>query len=140
MLIIIIIIIIYNAIFLSVCLVPSEPLNLDYTNATSTSINLTWESPLSPNGDIESYTLQITDISTDSIPTLNIANVSGITGNNTVLTGVLPYHSYELVLYALTDRGAGPGSTPLIVYTLQDSKYTTQLLKHLMHYFIVNKL
>lgn len=36
------------------------------------------------------------------------------------VTDLLSFHTYELVLFALTDRGAGPGSEPLIVYTLED--------------------
>ncbi|XP_064396510.1 phosphatidylinositol phosphatase PTPRQ-like isoform X2 [Halichondria panicea] len=100
---------------------PSMPLNLGYSNDTSTSVNLTWDMPTSPNGVIESYTLQIDDVSTISTP-VSVPNVTNINGSLTVytLTGLLPFHTYELVLYALTDRGAGPGSTPLTVYTLED--------------------
>ncbi len=105
---------------------PSMPLNLDYSNdtSTSTSVNLTWDMPTSPNGVIESYTLQIDDVSTISTP-VSVPNVTNINGSLTVytLTGLLPFHTYELVLYALTDRGAGPGSTPLTVYTLEDCKW-----------------
>ncbi len=100
------------------------PLSLDYTNDTSTSVNLTWDMPTSPNGVIESYTLQIDDVSTISTP-VSIPNVPNIDGSLIVytLTGLLPFHTYELVLYALTDRGSGPGSTPLTVYTLEDCEW-----------------
>ncbi len=99
--------------------VPSEPLNLDYVNDTSTSVNITWEPPANRNGIIESYTLQITDMPTSDIP--NVTNIAG-SSEFYLLTGLLPYQTYELVLYALTDRGEGPGSTPLIIYTLEDRK------------------
>ncbi len=107
--------------------VPSQPLNLDYTNDTSTSVILTWATPTSPNGIIESYTLQISDVSTISTPVLvpNITNITNIDGNlvEYTLTGLLPFHTYELVLYALTDRGEGPGSTTLTLYTLEDREW-----------------
>lgn len=116
--------------------VPSEPLDLTYTNDSSTRISLTWQPPESPNGIIESYTLQITDITLSTDET-ELPSITDITGNTTeyIVDILLPFHTYHLVLYALTDRGAGPGSVALIVYTLEDCMLE---LNHALH--VDNKL
>ena len=49
----------------------------------------------------------------------NITDISATTLN---VTGLLPYQEYTVVVYALTDRGAGSGSVPLNVLTDEDSK------------------
>lgn len=109
---------------LNFCLytVPSVPLDLAYTNESSISVRLTWTRPASPNGVIESYTLNITDLSVmpNQLDSQTITDSSGNLTEYLVMTGLLPFHTYKFVLTASTDRGPGNESTLLIVYTLED--------------------
>ena len=97
--------------------VPSAPQEVDYVNLTSTAIEVTWMPPNDPNGIVESYILMLTFEANGT--SNNITDISATTLN---VTGLLPYQEYTVVVYALTDRGAGSGSIPLNVLTDEDSK------------------
>ena len=90
---------------------------MDYVNLTSTAIEVTWMPPDDPNGIVESYILMLTFEANGT--SNNITDISATTFN---VTGLQPYQVYTVVVYALTDRGAGSGSVPLNVLTDEDSK------------------
>lgn len=97
--------------------VPSEPRNVSFTALTSTSFTVTWLPPASPNGIIDNYTLQYTDTTTGMMVV-----EMGITTESQVLEGLSPARRYRVVVSALTDKGPGPESEPLVVTTLEDGK------------------
>ena len=97
--------------------VPSEPRNVSSTALTSTSFTVTWLPPASPNGIIDNYTLQYTDITAG-----RMFIKTGITTESQVLEGLSPARDYQVVVSALTDKGPGPESVPLDVTTLEDGK------------------
>ena len=104
---------------ISLSIAPSEPRELAYTNLTATSIEVTWSTPASPNGIIESYSLVYTEsVSNTSSP------VDNIPGNQEAynITGLMEYERYVVEVFAVTDRGKGPSSTPLDVLTDQHRK------------------
>ena len=110
--------------------VPSAPRELDYVNLTSTAIEVTWLPPDDPNGIVESYILMLTFEANGT--SNNITNISAATFN---VTGLLPYQVYTVVVYALTNRGAGSGSVPLNVLTDEDSKLTMILKSSNLFFF-----
>ena len=83
----------------------------------STSFTVTWLPPANPNGIVDNYTLEYTDITARMTTT-----ETGITTERQALVGLRPFWLYRVVVYALTDKGPGPGSVPLDVTTLEDGK------------------
>ena len=47
-----------------------------------------------------------------------------------LLDGLYPYTVYNVVIVALTDKGAGPASERLIVFTQEDRMLMLTLLRH----------
>ena len=101
--------------------VPSAPLELEYVNLTSSAIQVTWLPPDDPNGIVDSYTLMLMYEANGTSE--NITDILITTHN---VTGLLPYQEYTIVVYALTDKGAGSGSIPLNVLTDEDSKLSVK--------------
>ena len=83
----------------------------------STSFTVTWLPPANPNGIIDNYTLEYTD-NTMGMTTTE----TGITTERQALVDLRPFRLYQVTVYALTDKGPGPGSVPLDVTTLEDGK------------------
>ena len=52
----------------------------------------------------------------------NLTVIPEITPQSRMLAGLRPFQQYEVVVFALTDKGTGPGSAPLDVFTLEDGK------------------
>ena len=52
----------------------------------------------------------------------NITVTTEITLQSQILEDLIPFRRYEVTVFALTDKGAGPGSVPLDVFTLEDGK------------------
>ena len=103
-------------------LVPSAPRNVQYTNLSSTSIELTWDPPAAINGLFQRYIIMYTrqEQQFSMNVTLNTTD-SNVTGIN--VTGLDEYERYTVVVYGETDAGVGPGSDPLGVLTDQGSEY-----------------
>lgn len=94
--------------FVFVCffLVPSDsPRNFVASAVSPTSIQLSWERPLTPNGEITNYTITYT--TDDGTPAIPITTV-----NTTHAVGALnEYTNYTFSITSSTSAGSGPAAT-----------------------------
>ena len=98
-------------------IVPShEPLSLEVTNVTSTSIQLQWDPPPSihHNGVIRSYTVRCFASETKETVERN-SNIPEIT-----ISELHPFYTYSCNVSASTPVGPGPFTDPVVIKTLQD--------------------
>ncbi|XP_016308448.1 phosphatidylinositol phosphatase PTPRQ-like [Sinocyclocheilus anshuiensis] len=96
--------------------VPSSVQNVSYQNLTSTSIRVTWEPPLNPNGKITHYTVYAENLLTNQ-------QLQKMTDTTTaVLTGLDKYSSYKVRVAASTAIGETPLTDEdyIFVMTLED--------------------
>uniref|UniRef100_A0A8C5DTE2 Protein-tyrosine-phosphatase n=1 Tax=Gouania willdenowi TaxID=441366 RepID=A0A8C5DTE2_GOUWI len=78
----------------------SELTHINVSNLSSSSIDVAWQRPLEPNGEIMEYTLTLFGPGgSDTTVTIN---------TSTVLTDLLPYTPYNLSITAATRKGSGP--------------------------------
>ncbi|XP_062403996.1 phosphatidylinositol phosphatase PTPRQ [Sardina pilchardus] len=96
--------------------VPSSVQAVTYENVTSTSIMVTWEPPLQPNGQITHYTVYSLDLNTQQTRTHSTSNTS------ILITGLEKYSGYKLRVAASTMVGESPLSEEddIYVITLED--------------------
>ena len=96
-------------------LAPSAPFDLTVRNISSTSIIVTWQSPMIANGIVRSYRVEFTRI-TDSF-------VDDITTTNTSVVIVMlgKFTSYQVQVFATT-VAEGDGSDIATVTTDEDSE------------------
>ena len=96
--------------------VPLAPLDLQYTNLTSSSIQVTWSPPMNINGIFQRYIIMITRLNPQNSvnQTLDTFDVNVTVFN---ITGLEEFERYTIVVYGETDAGVGPGSDPLDVLT-----------------------
>ncbi|XP_050991467.1 phosphatidylinositol phosphatase PTPRQ [Labeo rohita] len=96
--------------------VPSSVQNVSYQNMTSTSIHVTWDPPLNPNGKITHYTVYAENLLTNQ-------QLRQMTNTTTaVLTGLEKYSSYKVRVAASTAVGESPLTDEdyIFVMTLED--------------------
>ncbi|XP_073706317.1 phosphatidylinositol phosphatase PTPRQ [Garra rufa] len=96
--------------------VPSSVQNVSYQNLTSTSIRVTWDPPLNPNGKIIHYTVYAHNLLTNQ-------QMEQMTNTTTaVLTGLDKYSSYKVRVAASTAVGESPLTDEdyIFVMTLED--------------------
>ena len=98
--------------------VPSEPLNLDSINITARSFVITWSPPSEQNAPEINYTVQLIG------PNSNMAEFRGIQAEIYLLEGLMPFANYTVVVFAVSEKGPGPGSEMLTTETLEDSECT----------------
>ncbi|KAM4748839.1 phosphatidylinositol phosphatase PTPRQ [Rhinophrynus dorsalis] len=80
----------------------SSPLINECKNLTSTTVLLSWDPPLQPNGIITGYYLQIYGPQgNDSVSTSN---------NSIILKDLVPYTQFFIFVAAMTVKGTGPSS------------------------------
>ncbi|XP_043119890.1 LOW QUALITY PROTEIN: phosphatidylinositol phosphatase PTPRQ [Puntigrus tetrazona] len=96
--------------------VPSSVQNVSYQNLTSTSIRVTWEPPLNPNGKITHYTVYAQNLLTKQ-QLQQMANTT-----TAVLTGLDKHSSYKVCVTASTAVGESPLTNEdyIFVMTLED--------------------
>ena len=89
-----------------------------YRNLTATSIEVTWSPPANPNGIIERYSLVYTESISNTSTTVDIPRNQEAYN----ITDLMEYERYVVQVFAVTDQGRGPSSTPLDVLTDQHRK------------------
>ncbi|XP_052437936.1 phosphatidylinositol phosphatase PTPRQ isoform X2 [Carassius gibelio] len=96
--------------------VPSSVQNVSYQNLTSTSIRVTWEPPLNPNGKLTHYTVYAQNLLTNQ----QLRQTADTTTE--VLTGLDKYSSYKVRVAASTAVGESPLTDEdyIFVMTLED--------------------
>ena len=103
--------------------VPGPPDNFTGISTNSSSITLSWNTPIEPNGIITNYSIQYFVIAAGK--TLQISLMSSQT--TTTLSGLLPYTNYSCNITAHTSVGGGPAAT-INVTTEQDSEFPLSVL------------
>ena len=96
-----------------VTIAPSAPRNVIAFNVSSTSINVMWQPPMTPNGIVRSYRVVYTTGSTTA--NINTTNVS------IVITMLEIFTNYQVQVFATTVT-EGNGSNVVMVTTDEDSK------------------
>ena len=86
---------------------PSQPETLTITFINATTVSVVWEPPLSPNGIILNYTVDIALHVPESLPF--ITSISADT--NETLGGLEPATTYTVVVRGMTDAGTGEAAT-----------------------------
>ncbi|MGH0140233.1 UNVERIFIED_CONTAM: hypothetical protein FKN15_070894 [Acipenser sinensis] len=84
----------------------TPPVITTYKNLTASSIQLFWNPPAHPNGNILSYNLLIHG------PTGN--NSSSTSNTSLILSDLLPSTTYNVSINAETSKGPGPSATQLL--------------------------
>ena len=98
----------------------SAPLGVTAASVTSTGFLLTWSSPPleDHNGVIRNYSITLRELGTGNVVQL----VSQTTSQ--VFDSLQPYYNYSIQVAAVT-IAPGPPTSPFVITTLEDSKYTT---------------
>ena len=119
--------------FVFIFIVPSSPLNLNYMNITSTSVEVSWLQPSSFNGPNEGYVVMYTRLETDM--TNSTARIYDTSVN---ITDLEIYEEYYIVVLAFTDKGSGTPSETLRIRTDEDCKNYNLLFLNIMLYIFVS--
>lgn len=97
--------------------------------ASSTTLTVTWDTPSSPNGLITRYDIIATPTSTVGVEsplgiiastTLNVVEPEMVLLS--ILSGLVPATTYDVVLVAYTSAGGGSGSA-VQLQTLESGMY-----------------
>ena len=98
----------------------SPPQNVVVIDVDPASLRVTWQPPplIDQNGPLVGYTISYHR--TDDF--LNTQSL-GTTGNETIISGLDPFVSYSVQMYARNDRGLGIASSIMNQVSGQDSKY-----------------
>ena len=96
----------------------ASPQHLHFFNVTSTSLVLSWVPPPveNRNGDIQHYTIAITETETGERFNRTVSNYTSM-----LLTQLHPYYRYKCQVAAVTVE-IGPFGVPIVIQTLQDGK------------------
>ena len=108
---------------------PSQVGQVTLVVASNTTLTVTWESPSSPNGHITRYEVIATPTSTVGLDSplgsiastaLNVIEPEMVLLS--ILSGLVPATTYNVVLVAYTSAGGGSGSA-VQLQTLESGKY-----------------
>ncbi|XP_064458072.1 cell adhesion molecule DSCAM-like isoform X2 [Ornithodoros turicata] len=100
--------------------VPGSPANLTVTNATASSITLTWMEPFRGNSAITRFLVQYREAGTDDASALRNQTTDG-THNSTIILGLRPSRVISLRVKAENGVGWGPFSSWVTANTEEDS-------------------
>ncbi|CAK8678013.1 unnamed protein product [Clavelina lepadiformis] len=89
----------------------SPPVNLKYTNISSSSVNISWEEPEMPNGIITRYTIGISR---------GVMFKKETKGKNIVVDDLEKYSPYEVYVWPWTVVGEGRSSEKMLIHTDED--------------------
>ena len=92
---------------------PSSPLNVTVVNKTSTTLQVTWLSPSTPNGVLTNFQLCYTGVNSvnpvsSSFHQLHCTNIP-FPATYLLLQHLVPYSNYTLSVRGVT--GVGPGNS-----------------------------
>ena len=95
----------------------SSPENVQISEVTATSFLLSWSAPadVDQNGLIRSYTLNVTELNTETWRLLTTSS------NSQRLQSLHPYYNYTCVVSAVTVE-AGPYSLPVTITTAESGE------------------
>ena len=113
----------------------APPSNVSAHSESSTSIFVSWgEVPFQDqNGVIVNYTVTYKWLPSGPAQTWSVS----ASVNQTTVTGLNEFSNYSIAVFALTAKGGGNQSTPIVVITDEDSKFViTQLLIVLFEHYI----
>ena len=101
----------------------APPATVEGHNTTSTSILVQWRDVPEPdqNGVILSYTITYKALPSGN-PETKVVNAPT---KQATLIGLNEYTNYSITVFASTAKGDGSVSSPIIVITDQDSKFTS---------------
>ena len=94
---------------------PTAPLNVTARNVSSTSIMVTWQSPMIPNGIVRSYRVEFTRTTDNVVDDVNTTNTS------VVIDMLEKFTMYQVQVFATT-VAEGNGSDIVNVTTDEDSE------------------
>ncbi|XP_026875777.2 neogenin isoform X4 [Electrophorus electricus] len=94
--------------------VPGPAPNLQAASITSTSVTLTWERPLTGNGEIHTYKLYYSEKGQDTEQDLDVAGLSY------TMTGLKKFTEYSFRMVAYNKHGPGVSTEDLLIQTLSD--------------------
>ena len=94
---------------------PSAPLNVTARNISSTSIMVTWQSPMILNGIIRSYRVEFTRTTDNAVDDITTTNTS------VVIVMLEKFATYQIQVFATT-VAEGDGSDIVTVTTDEDSE------------------
>ena len=108
---------------------PSAPVNVTAHNISSTSIFVTWQPPLIPNGIIRLYRVEYPSATNDvnqefSGSADGINEIFTTTNTSVIITMLEKFTTYKVQVFATT-IGEGDGSDVVTVITDEDSKLLT---------------
>ena len=110
------------------CIAPGAPRNVSFSNLTSSSVILYWESPPASehNGVIRFYELNVSDSQSDL--SVHFTTID----TKYTLIGLEPYHWYIVQVSAVTIRTGEP-SSQLILRTLEDCEFQLSVINSLIY-------
>ena len=94
---------------------PSAPFNVTAFNLSSTSIMVTWRSPMTLNGIVRSYRVEYTRITNNTVEDITTTNTS------VVIVMLEIFTAYQVQVFATT-VAEGDGSVIVTVTTDEDSE------------------
>ncbi|XP_063305430.1 neogenin isoform X2 [Pelobates fuscus] len=94
--------------------VPGPAPNLRATAVSPTSVDVSWETPLSGNGEIQSYKLYYMEKGAGNEQDVDVG------GHGYTVTGLKKYTEYTLRIVAFNKHGPGVSTQDIIVRTLSD--------------------
>ena len=113
--------------YLSPAAPDGAPRELTANSTGPTTVALSWQAPhmVEQNGRLLSYTLEYSiRWSADASQEISVPVDSSEGGNQQrVVEGLQPYTTYQFRVRAVNVVGAGPFSNPVVIITLEDSKW-----------------
>lgn len=108
------------------------PLNLSARPLSSTEILVTWMPPLAElrHGEIQGYNIGYKTSTSSNSNNYNFTSISGDGDEGTgelMLTNLMKYTRYTIVIQAFNQVGSGPQSEPTTAQTLEDGLLTFSL-------------
>ncbi|OCT89405.1 neogenin isoform X3 [Xenopus laevis] len=94
--------------------VPGPAPNFKATSISSTSVSVSWETPLSGNGEIQSYKLYYLEKGADNEQDIDVG------GQSYTLNGLKKYTEYTFRVVAFNKHGPGVSTQDVTVRTLSD--------------------